>query len=239
MEWFVAKSPDGTVLMLDYEDNLSTRTRDALEAAGATVTYLPVSSSAAARERLVLQRIKSARAVFLPGGNQWKYVSQWRDTPLIGALRSVWERGGVVGGTSAGAMILGEAVYDARNGGASSTAIAAAPDGPDAAVTLGFLDLVPGTLIDTHVSERNRVIRMEVFLRRAHAASQQWFSALGLDEGTALAIGPDHVGTVYGAGFLSVLTVGESSTGSFDLALLRAERRLDLSDGAHPRQIVD
>ncbi|MBV8720994.1 MAG: hypothetical protein JO277_02520 [Candidatus Eremiobacteraeota bacterium] len=55
--------------------------------------------------------VAGADAVFFSGGDQANYA-RWKDSALIAAVRNVWARGGVVGGTSAGLAIQGEYAYD-------------------------------------------------------------------------------------------------------------------------------
>ena len=60
--------------------------------------------------------VRNAEVVFFAGGDQCNYISYSGGTRLQRAVDAVWARGGTVGGTSAGAMVRGEHVYDACNG---------------------------------------------------------------------------------------------------------------------------
>ena len=51
--------------------------------------------------------LRDATGVWIPGGRQWRLVDSYLNTRTHRELQRVLERGGVVGGTSAGASILG------------------------------------------------------------------------------------------------------------------------------------
>jgi cyanophycinase-like exopeptidase len=55
--------------------------------------------------------VDRAQGLFFTGGDQAHYV-KWKGSPLIASVQRLYDRGGVVGGTSAGLAILGEYVYD-------------------------------------------------------------------------------------------------------------------------------
>ncbi|HXN09239.1 MAG TPA: hypothetical protein VN860_06220, partial [Candidatus Acidoferrales bacterium] len=55
--------------------------------------------------------VDHAQGVFFGGGDQANYV-RWKGTPLAAAVQRVYDRGGVIGGNSAGLAIQGEWVYD-------------------------------------------------------------------------------------------------------------------------------
>ncbi|MDB4937857.1 MAG: Peptidase family, partial [Labilithrix sp.] len=67
--------------------------------------------------------VDKAEAVFLAGGNQADYVG-WNSTPLMASVANVYQRGGIVGGTSAGSAILGQYIFDAIAAGSSTVATA-------------------------------------------------------------------------------------------------------------------
>lgn len=52
--------------------------------------------------------LREATAVWYDGGRQWRFVDAYRGTRAEKEVRRVLSRGGVVGGSSAGATVLGE-----------------------------------------------------------------------------------------------------------------------------------
>lgn len=108
--------------------------------------------------------LDDATGVWIVGGKQSKLARTYRDTPVHAALRRLLERGGAIGGTSAGASILSR-IMPIRN-----------------ELAPGF-DLVPGSIIDQHFLEQDREDR----LRRAVQAHPT-LVGLGIDEGAALVL---------------------------------------------------
>ncbi|MEM1041897.1 MAG: cyanophycinase [Bacteroidota bacterium] len=210
--WFVAEA-DSSVLVLDYEDAPGQSAITRLEAAGAAVTYLPIASREAAALPSNVEAVRAAHALFLPGGDQAKYVERWHRTPVAEAVREVYMRGGLVGGTSAGAMILSEVVFDARRGSFSSDEGLRDPLAPVLSLTDGFIGLVEDALIDTHFTERSRYGRLLALLANYHAETGRWVRGLGIDEGTALAVDPGGIATAIGTG-AAVLVLPEEAAAS-------------------------
>ncbi len=119
------------------------------------------------RERFVAP-LKTATAVWFEGGAQSRIADAYLGTAVERELNALLQRGGVIGGTSAGAAIM------------SRTMIARNNPVPD--VQTGF-QLLPGTIIDQHFLKRNRQPR----LRRALHDHPGLFG-LGIDENTALVV---------------------------------------------------
>lgn len=138
-------------------------------------------------ERAV-ELIDAADLVWISGGSQQRFVEAWKDTPVPAAIRRAYERGAVVGGTSAGAavmspaMITGEADLGAIRKGATELV-----DG---------LGLLPGTIVDQHFLARQRSNRLI-----SAVLDRPGLVGVGIDERTAV--------IVSGAGRLEV--VGESA----------------------------
>ncbi len=173
-----------------------------------SVETLLVTSQALAHEPYVAWKIAQAEAVFIAGGDQAKYMEAWKDTPVATALTTVWERGGVIGGTSAGLAVLGEFVYAAYNGSVIEDEALVDPYNQYMTLDRDFLALPPmlGIVTDSHFTERRRLCRLIGFIGRLVADG--WGEpvvGLGVDERTALVVGPDSVGTVLGLGAVHVL----------------------------------
>ncbi|WP_179299768.1 cyanophycinase [Rubrivirga marina] len=203
--WFVDHAPSKRVVVLDYTSDPGTSITGRLADEGATVTYLAIASEAEANDPANRDAVLAADGVFLPGGDQWRYVSRWKGTLIEEALQTVFDRGGVLGGTSAGAAVLSEVVFDARRGSVSSREALLVPTTPDLSLTDDFLSVLPGTLADTHFDERGRLGRLLAMLARYHADEGRWVTGIGLSYGTALAVTPDGVGEVLGGGAVTLL----------------------------------
>ncbi|MEL6615711.1 MAG: cyanophycinase, partial [Bacteroidota bacterium] len=203
--WFVDQAA-GPILVLDYEVDPDPGSVDDLQAAGATVTYRPVTSRAEADDPALAAEVRASGGVFLPGGNQARYVDHWQGTALQGAIQDLYASGGAVGGTSAGAMVLGEVVFDARGGSFGSREALRDPAGAPISLTTGFLSLLDGVLVDTHFYERGRIGRLLAMVARHHAESGQWITGLGLDDATAITVGHDGIAEVHGRGTVTVVS---------------------------------
>lgn len=121
--------------------------------------------------------LRRARGVWFPGGRQWRLADAYLDTAVHEALRDVLRRGGVVGGSSAGATILGS--YLARGDSATNTIMMG-----DHVVGFGFLR---DTAIDQHLLRRNRQFDL-ISVVEAHPE----LLGLGLDEDTAIVVRGDE-----------------------------------------------
>jgi cyanophycinase len=74
----------------------------------ATVEGVPVVHGASANDRDLAARIASATLVYLTGGDPGFLVRALRGSEALAAMAAVAARGGMVAGSSAGAMALGE-----------------------------------------------------------------------------------------------------------------------------------
>ena len=147
--------------------------------------------------------VDEAQGLFFTGGDQADYV-KWKGSPLIAAVQHLYDRGGVVGGTSAGLAILGEYVFDSVADDAQSDADVQTPDAlaNPAESTISFthalLDFPPlrRTITDSHLVVRNRVGRTMVFLARLQALTPEPILGIGINAGSAIVIDPHGIGTL-------------------------------------------
>lgn len=70
------------------------------------ITGALVVDTAKANDKQLVQRIVGAGMVYLTGGNPWYLVETLRGSATLEALQTVLQRGGIVAGSSAGAMAL-------------------------------------------------------------------------------------------------------------------------------------
>jgi cyanophycinase len=206
-------------------------------------TVLLPRESGPADFALAAALVERAELVFFAGGDQARYVA-WQATPLLAAVAGVYARGGVVGGTSAGCAILGQFVYDAVAAGSRTLSSRDALSDPfDPAISFSrrvfAFPPLASTITDTHFSARDRLGRLAAFLARQHADGAvirrpQEALGLGIDEGTALVIGPTGIGRVLrqgDRGSVHILRAGPADTARAGspllyraIAVLRLER---------------
>lgn len=121
--------------------------------------------------------LREARGVWFSGGRQWRFVDAYMGTPAHELLRDVLRRGGVIGGSSAGASIQGQ--YMPRGSPLGNTEMMA--EGYERG-----LGLLPGVAIDQHFTARRRHGDMTRLMLR-----YPQFLGIGLDEGTAIVVQKD------------------------------------------------
>jgi len=118
--------------------------------------------------------LKSATGIWFGGGRQWNFVDAYEGTEALELFRDVLRRGGVIGGSSAGATIQGE--FLVRGHPLGNTVMMA--EGYER----GFA-FFPGTAIDQHFSQRERQPDLLPVVRR-----HPNILGIGIDEGTAIVV---------------------------------------------------
>lgn len=138
---------------------------------------------------LFVKPLEAAQGVWFPGGRHWRLADSYLHTRTHHALARVLERGGVIGGTSAGATILGDFLVRGDTQG-NELMMGDHQEG------FGFLRNVA---IDQHVLRRNRQFDLiEVIERYPHLLG------IGLDEDTAIVVRGDHF-EVIGNSYVSIV----------------------------------
>ena len=154
--------------------------------------------------------IRSAEFVFIAGGDQADYLNQWKGTKVESALASVYSKGGVIGGTSAGAMVQGEWIYD-PDGIYSVFSDEAVTDPCHQNINLssGFLNtpFLNNLIVDTHFQQRDRMGRLTAFMSQMNSSA----IGVGVDEDTSLFIDASGSAVVDGDNSVYILTEGSST----------------------------
>jgi len=123
--------------------------------------------------------LEQATAVWFDGGRQWRLVDSYAGTRTYDEFHKVLERGGVIGGSSAGATILGEYLVrgDTRSSGIVMT--------DEENHQLGF-EFLRKVAIDQHINTRNRWDHIiPVIQQKPHLLG------IGLSEDTAIIVTGD------------------------------------------------
>lgn len=131
--------------------------------------------------------IREARGVWFPGGRQWRLADAYLNTRTQRELEALLARGGVIGGTSAGATIQGSFMVRGDTKG-NELMVGDHVDG------FGFLRDVT---IDQHLLARNRQFDLLPVIE-----SRPDLLGIGLDEGTAIVVrgnAVDVIGRSYAA----------------------------------------
>ena len=151
---------------------------DAFRAAGATrLTVLHTTDRDTASTDTFVEPLRSARGVWFGGGRQWRLADAYLDTKVHEALREVLDRGGVIGGSSAGATILGS--YLVRGDTRTNTIMMG-----DHEEGFGLLRNVG---VDQHLLRRNRQFDLVDVVR-----ARTDLLGIGIDEDTAIVVQGDR-----------------------------------------------
>lgn len=173
-----------------------------LELGGAdSVETIVFKDRRAASDPFVVARLHEAEAVFIAGGDQSRYVSFWKGTPVEDALHALIARGGPIGGTSAGLAIMGEFAFGAREDTVTSEQALADPFVKQVALDRDFLRLprLEGIITDSHFVERDRLGRTLAFLARIqHDGWSDAPRAIAVDRETAVLVEPNGQATIVG-----------------------------------------
>jgi len=209
--WMLQKAGGpGNVAILGVS-GADTQAAAKFQAAGAAAVVNLAITAANANDPAVYATLSQADVVWMRGGNQANYVQWWKGTLTEQAIREVFQKGGAVGGTSAGCAVLGELIYDSIGGSVSPKTALQNPWTTQITFTDDFLQLTPGVLYDTHFTERGRIARLAVMLARAEIELGQSFLGLGVDDRTAFCVSPDGTAEVIGEGAVTVLRRGTQS----------------------------
>jgi cyanophycinase len=167
------------------------------------VTVMDFDTRRDCQEPNRLKRLEEATGIFFTGGNQLRLTALLGGTPVAKLIRRRNAGGVTVGGTSAGASILSEHMIAFGDEGSS--------------VISGSVRLAPGLgltnrfVIDQHFRQRDRLGRLITAL-----AYNPFAVGIGLDEDTAVFIGPDETLEVEGSGGVTVVDAADVTFSSMD-----------------------
>lgn len=124
--------------------------------------------------------LRDADAVWFNGGRQWNIVDSYANTLTYREFHKVLERGGVIGGSSAGATIQGE--YLVRGDTSGSDVMMTAESNHQSA-----FKFLRNTAIDQHINTRNRWDHLIPVIQKFPT-----FLGIGLSEATAIVVTQDR-----------------------------------------------
>src|SRR6185369_10512890 len=139
------KNPDGSIVVYKEEDVIRRWLKRGLK----SVRMLHTADPKVANTAEFVKPLREANAVWFNGGRHWNIVDSYAGTLTQKEFYRVLERGGVVGGSSAGATIQGQ--YLVR-GAVAGPDIVMAPE-PEHQAGFAFLRK---SAIDQHIDARNR-----------------------------------------------------------------------------------
>lgn len=154
------------------------------ESLGAVATTANVIDRASANDPLRVDAMREADAIYFVGGNPWYLLETLRDSLLVATIRTLFEGGRVIAGSSAGAMALAERM-----------------------VTNDWSGWIPSVGLATGVGVLPHHDRAETTrVRRLRDAADRGMTILGIDEATACIGAGNGTWRVAGAGGVTVYT---------------------------------
>ncbi len=168
-----------------------------------SVETLRIDSQEDANNTQTIETLRNAEALFIAGGDQAQYVALWKDTQVGQTLNYlIHEKKIPIGGTSAGCAILGEFVFDAKNGTIRSEDALQNPYHQNITFTENFLSIsfLKNVITDTHYDNPDRKGRHLTFLARLMTDKAIQPKGIGVEERTAVVIDNQGDMAVYGSG---------------------------------------
>ncbi len=178
------------------------------------ITVLHTTDPEVADTEAFVEPLMTADGVFFFGGRQWRLVDAYGGTRAEEEIRRVLDRGGVVGGTSAGASIQGS--FLVRGDTRSNQVVVG-----DHQRGFGYLR---GVGIDQHVLRRNRHFDfLEVW------ETHPDLLGIGLDEDTAIVVRGDRF-EVIGRSYVLIYDPETVTTGGGPFYFLSPGDAFDLAE---------
>jgi cyanophycinase len=157
----------------------------------ASVELVHTRSRVLADDPIFVRPLTEATGVWLGGGWQSSLAEAYLGTEVERQLKALLQRGGVIGGTSAGAAVM--------------TRVMITRGRTTADVGEGF-DFLPGAVVDQHFLRRNRLTRLLSVL-----GDYPDLVGLGIDEQTALEVRvPSRIMKVIGNSYVIACVPGPS-----------------------------
>ncbi|HYF03859.1 MAG TPA: cyanophycinase [Patescibacteria group bacterium] len=154
---------------------------------------LGIRSRIEGKEERNIHILDDATAVFFTGGDQLKITSQIGDTPIFTRIHEIYNEGGTIAGTSAGASVMCETMLISGRSDESQKTRGSIQ------LASGF-GLIDGMIIDQHFAQRGRIGRL-----LAAVAQNPKNIGVGIDENTAVIVQGNRSLTVMGEGAVYIV----------------------------------
>jgi len=214
----LAGGPDASIIVVptagddDEYDQHWSGLRQFREQGARHLTVLHTRDRKVADTDAFAKPIATAGGVFFAGGRQWRIMDSYLNTRVQTELQKLLDRGGVIGGTSAGATALGSFLVRGDTKG-NETMVGDHVEG------FGFLKQ---SAIDQHVLRRNRQFDLiEVIEKRPELLG------IGIDEDTAIVVQGDRF-DVIGRGYVLIHDVHKASSSGGKFYFMAPGDRFDL-----------
>lgn len=169
------RNRDGAVIAYKEEEVV----RSWVERGVKNVRMLHTHDPKVADTEAFVKDLREADAVWFNGGRQWNIVDAYANTLAYREFHNVLARGGVIGGSSAGATIQGDYLVRGDTSG-PDVMMTAEPNHQEA------FKFLRNTAVDQHINARNRWDDLIPVIRKFPK-----MLGIGLSEGTAIIVKAD------------------------------------------------
>jgi cyanophycinase len=207
------------------------------ESYGASAIYVDITeenAATSASDPAVVEQLSECNGYFFVGGDQRRitaaFLPEGSSTPALDAIRSQFDAGAVVSGTSAGLAMMSETMI---SGGSSIDSLLGGEDAVTLEPGLGF---ITNAIVDQHFLADGRFGRLYTALQETGIGL-----GVGVDENTALHVDAEGMWRVLGessiailepiedGAFISLLSEGDSFNPASGEATIIVERE-DIAD---------
>ncbi len=205
-QWLVEKASNKRIAVISYqaESNWIPNYFVSMGARFAKNFLIPDRNTA--DNQAIYDSLLTYDGVFLKGGDQSVYYTQYSSTLTQSALQEIYDRGGVLGGTSAGMAILSPIVYTAQGAYIYPASALSNPFTNQITLKDDFVQsLTQPFIFDTHFVQRGRLGRLAAFMANWFKLKLMIPKGIGVDDRTALCIDPSEKAYVFGTGAVSIL----------------------------------
>ncbi len=192
-------------------------------------------SKASADDDSIVNRLDNVKGVYFCGGDQSLLIADLLGTRLLEKIRDIYQNGGVIGGTSAGAAVMSKVMITGNElVSHDSTAAYNIIEKGNIETTEGF-GFVTKAVIDQHFLKRKRNNRLiTVILEHPELLG------IGIDESTAILVNPDDTFEVLGESQVIIYNplnavdiktnaAGKLSVNNMEMNILTAGQKFDLN----------
>ena len=187
------------------------------------VNYILFTKSDANKDSLI-DKLSGATGIFFGGGDQAFLTRDLLGTKLLDAIKNIYENGGVISGTSAGAAVMSHVMItgnELKNNDSTDIFITIEKENVENIEGFGFLNTV---IIDQHFIKRKRLNRLISLV-----LENPDLIGVGIDEETSIIVNPGNTFDVLGENQVMIfnpsnaLNIKEDSRGNLGVENLKVD----------------
>ena len=172
----------------------------------------------------IIKKLDGVTGIYFGGGDQAFLTRDLLGTKLLDAIKNIYENGGVISGTSAGAAVMSEVMItgnELKNDDSTDIFITIEKGNVENVEGFGFLNSV---IIDQHFIKRKRLNRLISMV-----LENPDLIGIGIDEETSIVVNPDDTFDVLGENQVVIfnpsnaLNIKEDSKGNLGVENLKVD----------------